>query len=293
MTCPICNNPIRRSRAGIREYNFCSHCKTAWRKKFTKVNYQEDYYLGKSNLTSLLVQPIFSFFYLIRRMYAPEKVNTWIDVGAGSGDFLKTVNAKRRIGVEVSLSGRARMQKLGLEVMSDQQFLKLKSANADIVSFWHVLEHLEKPRQYLKIARSNLSKNGKLIVAVPNIDSIEFKVFGKFWFHLEPKFHQWQFSTNSITMLLKSQSFKVDSIDYLSPEHQFAGLLQSFINSTSKTQNVLHALVKRNVNGKMTISGLTWSLFWMTLGLPIIFAFWIIAAVVKRPGTFVIVASKK
>ena len=295
MTCPICQNPKIIDLPKIPIYYFCLRCKTARRKKFNKVNYSQNYYSGKSNLAAKLIRPLFKFFYLIRRSYVGlDEKGLWIDVGAGDGDFLKTVNAKRKIGVEVSSSSQKKMQSLDLEVMLDKQFLKLKRADADVISFWHVLEHLEKPQDYLKAARENLSRNGKLIIAVPNIDSLEFSIFGKFWFHLEPQFHQWQFSINSMRLLLKSQNFKVDLIDYISPEHQFAGLLQSFINTTSGTQNVLHILVKRKLGDqKIPTKGIVWSLFWLTFGLSVILSFWLTEIIIKRPGTFVMVASKK
>lgn len=295
MICPTCRSSNVSGLANIPQYNFCVRCQTAWRKKFEKSSYSKEYYSGASPLVSTVLQPIFQFFYFIRRLYVGlEQKNLWIDIGAGSGDFLKTVNARRKIGVEVSESAQKSIRSRGLETTSNKEFLNLNNLNADVISFWHVLEHLQLPDLYLKVARKNLSKNGKLLVAVPNIDSLEFRFFGKYWFHLAPKFHHWHFSVNSMKLLLANENFKVVLIDYFSVEHHLAGLLQSFINLTSRTEDILHKLSKRRIaNDKIPISSFVWIIFWLTLGLPIILIFWLTAVLLKKPGTFVVVASRK
>lgn len=279
---------------GIPDYWYCDNCWVGWVGKTSKADYGETYYKGKSTIASLIFAPIGNFFYRIRRVYAGnKKKDVWIDVGAGDGGFLRTVGASRRIGVEVSASGRKIMEQNGLETLSDKQFLKAKGLNADIISFWHVLEHVGNPWDYLKAAKNNLRKGGKIIIGVPNIASFEFTLAREYWFHLQPKFHIWYFTPRSIKKLLKKEGYKIEMIDHWSLEHHLTGVLQSFINKTSNSkENVLHKLIKRGT-GKNSIKpkDLFWSLFWTTIGFPVVFSFWLAGSFFRRAGTIVVVAS--
>ncbi len=289
--CPICKNTNLSSLRVAKDYYLCPNCQLVWLKKFPKATYRKDYYQGKSTLFSALFAPIAFLFHKIRESYLNKNnVNLWIDMGAGAGEFLKIVSAKEKIGVEISSAGRQLMEENNLKTLTPLQFLGSKNLSAEVISFWHVLEHVEKPWEYLRAAKKNLREGGAIVIGVPNIDSLEFKFFGKDWFHLAPEYHLWHFSPKSINLMLENEGFKVSSINFWSPEHTIAGLLQSFINKTSGTDAVLHKLIKRSGSSKLPVRGLVWSLFWLTAGLPVILLFWIIEVLLKRSGTIVITA---
>ena len=294
MKCPICQSlDLKEIELSGYKYIKCESCHTLRLKIFPKTVYRKSYYNGRFSLANLLFKPLERLFYLIRNSYSGlEKKELWIDVGAGEGNFLKSVRAENKIGVEISEDGRKLMQKAGIITYTQEEFLRKKDLTADVISFWHVLEHIEKPWVYLEAAGKNLVKNGKIIIGIPNNQSFEFKLFKKYWFHLVPKYHYWQFTASSMSLLLKRLGFKIIKIDYWSPEHHLAGILQSFINATDNSDNVLHKLVKRGTE-KVDLSfedGLI-ILFWLTLGLPIVFLFWMVQSLTKRSGTVVIVAS--
>lgn len=292
--CFLCKQESSSGLNGIVGYWYCAHCRLSWAKKISEAEYDETYYKGKSSVAVNLFMFVSLFFYKIRRMYiAKGKSTVWIDVGAGDGGFLKTVRAKKRIGVEVSLAGRRLMQENGLETLSDEQFLKARGLNADTISFWHVLEHVQNPLSYLESAKRNLKKNGAIVVGVPNIDSFEFEFFKKYWFHLQPQFHLWHFSSYSIKRMLRQCGFKVKKSDYWSVEHHLTGVLQSFVNGCSGSVDVLHKLIKRQkASSKIRAQDIFWSFFWLTAGFPIVFFFWIIGSVFQKSGTIVLVAKK-
>lgn len=290
--CPICKKVPDSSLFGIAGYRYCFGCHLGWLKKLPKTSYRENYYKGTSSIVSKLFVPIGLFFYMIRKSFAKGGKKLWIDVGAGDGGFLKTVNSQRKIGVEISLAGRKIMEKTGLETLSNEKFLKTSGLNADIISYWHVLEHVEKPWEYLEAGKRNLSKKGRIIIGIPNSDSFELKYFKKYWFHLVPKYHLWHFSKKSIEFFLSKAGFKVDSVDHWSIEHHLAGTLQSFINITAGSDSVLHRLVKRGLDYSPTFKDIFWSIFWLTIGLPAVFFFWAASSIFRRPGTFILVAKK-
>lgn len=288
--CPICKKTPDSSFFGILGYRYCLRCHLGWLKMLPKTSYTENYYRGTSSIISKLFLPIALFFYMIRGSFAKGRKKLWIDVGAGDGGFLKTVNAQRKIGVEISLAGRKIMEKAGLKTLSNKKFLKTSGLNADVISYWHVLEHVEKPWEYLEAGKRNLSKKGKIIIGIPNSDSLELKYFKKYWFHLVPKYHLWHLSKKSIELFLTEKGFKIDSIDYWSLEHHLTGILQSFINSTAGSDSVLHRLVKRGLNYSPSFKDIFWSIFWLTIGFPVVFLFWVISALSKKSGTIVVTA---
>lgn len=294
MKCYVCNSGQVVNFATIKGYYTCLSCGVVWMKKFPKSTYEEDYYQPKLGFAGKFFTPITKLLYLIRHRYVSRKhINVWVDVGAGDGNFLKTVKASKKIGVEISEAGRKMMQIAGIKTMTPGTFLSTRGLNADVISFWHVLEHLENPRYFLKIAERNLSPKGVIVVGVPNIDSWDFNLFKKHWFHLVPQYHLWHYSPTSIGKLLEDSGFKIRYIDYWSIEHHLAGLVQSFINISSGSHNVLHKLVKRETDLVDYKPGdLFWIFIWLTFGFPIILVMWCLNSVFHKSGTIVVVAHK-
>lgn len=176
--------------------------------------------------------------------------------------------------------------------MTEKQFLNTRNLNADVISFWHVLEHVPKPWDYLSAAKHNLANDGLIVIGVPNLDCLEYHVFGNRWFHT-PKFHLWENTPHSIKLLLKKTGFCVKSIDYWSPEHHLPNVLQSFINFTAGSQGALHRFIRRGHEDAFRPKDALWSLFWLTIGSPVVILFWMAGALFHKSGTFVVVASKK
>jgi len=294
-TCPLCHKKTSQNLHGMTNYLYCANCDLAWIKKHPKVVYNETYYGGTSNIAGKAFSPLSILFYKIRNSFAGKNYpKRWIDVGAGDGNYLEYVRAKERIGVEISASGRDHMKRKGLKTKTEKEFLKAKNLQADVISFWHVLEHVDKPWEYIEAAQRNIKSRGKIIIGVPNHRSLEFKVFGKYWFHLVPDFHLWHYSPKSLEAFLNQANLKIETIDYWSLEHHLTGVLQSFINRTAKSDSVLHRIIKRRQDfSNLNVKDIFWVIFWCTLGLPIVLLFWATGAIMQRPGTFIVVASKK
>ncbi|MDP2649510.1 MAG: class I SAM-dependent methyltransferase [bacterium] len=294
-SCPLCKRVSEKDFFGLPNYYHCNNCSIAWQIFFLKSPYKESYYKGTSNFIHILFSPISRLFYLIRERYVGKKnIGLWIDVGAGDGGLLKCIKAKEKIGVEISASGRRKMEEIGLKTLTDQEFLKVSGLNADVISFWHVLEHTQNPWMYLRSAYRNLAKGGTIVIGIPNFDSFEFKFFKKHWFHLDHRHHFWHFSSKSINNVVIQEGFEIKKNDYWSLEHHLAGVLQSFINITSNSDNILHRLVKRGEDStRFSLKGAFCSIFWLTAGLPIVVTFLIIASLSKKSGTMVVIAEKK
>lgn len=294
IACPVCQNAPLPQMNNMKFFWYCNNCSLGWIKKKPRTIYETNYYTSGSSILAKAFSPIEFCFYKIRESYfGLQKKKLYIDVGAGDGNYLTHVNAERKIGVEISVSGRKKMANKGLQTLSQNEFLKIKNKKADYISFWQVIEHVNTPIAYLKATKNNLSKNGKVLIAVPNINSFEFRIFKRYWFHLTPEYHVWFFSPKALNKMLTLAGLKIERIDYWAIEHQLAGIVQSCINRTTNTNNTLHKLIKRKQDlSTVSFKTIFWIVFWCTVGIPFILIFWAIASLFKKSGAIVVIASK-
>ena len=72
------------------------------------------------------------------------------------------------------------------------------TASFDVITLWHVLEHLPNLDKDIKTFKKLLKPNGRIIVAVPNFKSYDAGHFKKFWAAYDVPRHLWHFSKESI-----------------------------------------------------------------------------------------------
>jgi len=121
----------------------------------------------------------------------------------------------------------------------------------DTVIIWHVLEHLRDPRAVLEEAHRILRPGGRLIVAVPNLSSLQARWTGPAWFHLDLPRHLHHFSLRSLEELIERTGFEVDSAHHFSLRQNPFGWIQSFLNRvTGLPRNGLYTLLHRRSSGQ-------------------------------------------
>src|SRR5262249_53998185 len=78
----------------------------------------------------------------------------------------------------------------------------------DVITMWQSLEHVHAPLDVLREAHRLLAPAGKLIVAVPNIDSLAFRWFGQAWYGLDLPRHLIHFSPWTLRLMLHRAGFR-------------------------------------------------------------------------------------
>jgi 2-polyprenyl-3-methyl-5-hydroxy-6-metoxy-1,4-benzoquinol methylase len=133
-----------------------------------------------------------------------------LDVGSGTGDFLATCKkAKWNVfGVEPNEEARTISKNKEIDAISDISFLK--ETNFDVITLWHVLEHVENLLEYIEILKVKLKPNGVLLIAVPNYKSFDANYYKEFWAAFDVPRHLWHFSQTSIQKLFTNVSMKVE-----------------------------------------------------------------------------------
>ncbi|WP_439130840.1 class I SAM-dependent methyltransferase [Polaribacter sp.] len=133
-----------------------------------------------------------------------------LDVGAGTGDFLKVCknNSWNVFGTEPNLEARNIAQKKGVILLEDLS--EFKTQKFDVITLWHVLEHVENLEEYITTLHTLLAEKGRLIIAVPNYKSYDAKYYKEFWAAFDVPRHLWHFSQKSILKLFSTVHLKVD-----------------------------------------------------------------------------------
>jgi len=145
-----------------------------------------------------------------------------LDVGCGDGSLLKFLKESgwQVFGVEPhETSSRYAQEVLGLNVFPG----RLDEANYpeesfDVITLFHVLEHLPDPAETLEKSRPLLRKDGFLLVEVPNFESFETKIFRSKWVGLSAPLHLYHFTPGTLQMILKNCGFFLVELGFV-PEH--------------------------------------------------------------------------
>jgi SAM-dependent methyltransferase len=125
------------------------------------------------------------------------KKGTMLDYGTGTGYFADAM--KRRSwtvkAIEKSPSAREFAKKhFGLEVEAEGALKTYKDGSMDVVTLWHVMEHLEDLNGMWQTFHRILKLQGVLIVAVPNPDSYDARKYGEWWAAYDVPRHLWHFT---------------------------------------------------------------------------------------------------
>lgn len=135
-----------------------------------------------------------------------------LDIGAGTGEFLSVAknDGWQTIGVEPSERAKAIAINKGVPFVEETR--ELEDHSFDIISMWHVLEHVPDLDKQIKELKRLLKPTGSLIIAVPNFKSFDAKHYGKFWAAFDVPIHFWHFSKTAIKLLFEKEEMKLEKV---------------------------------------------------------------------------------
>ena len=135
-----------------------------------------------------------------------------LDIGAGTGDFLFTAkqNGWETIGVEPSEKAKGIAIGKGIKFSDSTQ--DLESHSFDVITMWHVLEHVPNLEIQIKELKRLVKPNGTIIIAVPNFKSYDANYYGKFWAAFDVPIHFWHFSKKAIQLLFQKENIKLEKV---------------------------------------------------------------------------------
>jgi len=159
-----------------------------------------------------------------------------LDVGCGTGDFLQVAqqNNWNISGIEPNEQARQiANRKTNNSVFNINDLGKFKNHSFDVITLWHVLEHLPNLEQQVLTLKTLLKENGTLIVAVPNHKSNDAKHYKNFWAAYDVPRHLWHFNQDSISKLFALQNMQVVKTKPMKFDAYYVSLLSEKYKSGS------------------------------------------------------------
>lgn len=175
-----------------------------------------------------------------------------LDIGAGTGDFLKFASEKgwEVSGMEPNIKAAALSLKKGIGLKASLE--EFKQEKFDVVTLWHVLEHIPDLEKTTELLRNLVKENGWLIIAVPNFKSYDAQHYGKYWAAYDVPRHLWHFSKNSIIRLFKAD-FQLRKVEPMIFDSFYVSLLsEKYKNGKSFSLKALWIGFKSNLKAKST-----------------------------------------
>jgi len=256
--------------------------------------YFDGYYGNTAGAGGDIAAAAFSLFRVFRkkRICKYRQSGRILDVGCGDGSFLNLMKRSgwEVFGVETSEIGNRLCEQKKINVRRDVDF---QDDFFDVITLWHSLEHMKNPLGILQKLHRVLSKTGILLVSVPNIESMEYSLFKRFWFHLDLPRHLCHFSPRTLKKLLANAGFRTLKVGHCSAEYNPYGLLQTIMNVFTPEFNFLYNRVKRN-KAKGQYFFLNWGVTLLLIGFYAIPAFWFsyFFSIFKKGGVIHLYAEK-
>lgn len=219
--------------------------------------YQSENYISHSNTSKGLVNGVYHQvrkYMLGRKRRLIESVAALrkghiLDVGTGTGFFL---NEMKEYGWQVSgveKSDDARefaKSEFNLENLPTEELFKLKGKSYDVISLWHVLEHIHQLNVNMDTFFSLLKDDGKLLIAVPNHNSYDAKHYNEFWAAYDVPRHIWHFTPAQMKQLGEKHGFKLLSLHTMPFDSFYVSML------SEKYKKSALALFKGIFHGKIS-----------------------------------------
>lgn len=128
-----------------------------------------------------------------------------VDYGCGTGEFLARASKEgfRPIGIEPDPDARQKALQKGVDVEADLESLELSPESVDVITLWHVLEHIPDIPAVIRKLTKLLRPGGILIVAVPMANSYDAVHYKEAWAAWDLPRHLWHFTPESLHQMLK------------------------------------------------------------------------------------------
>lgn len=132
-----------------------------------------------------------------------------LDIGAGVGDFLSVAknDGWETIGVEPSDKAKTIARNKGVSFV--ENLSELESNSFDVITMWHVLEHVPDLENQIKELKRLIKPKGTVIIAVPNFKSFDAAYYGKYWAAYDVPIHLWHFSKTAIQKLFAKENVEL------------------------------------------------------------------------------------
>ncbi len=232
--CPVCGNHELLPFLTCKDYTvskedfeiaYCQQCQTGITQNIPNQAiigkyYQSENYISHSDTKKGLINQLYhvarrfmlqSKYQLIKKFTLLDKGKI-LDLGSGTGYFLQNMkkNQWEVVGIEADEKARQFSQEqFGLSIFSPEEIKNISDKQFDVITLWHVLEHLHDLHGTWEHLKRLLKDEGVLLIAVPNHQSYDAKHYKQYWAAYDVPRHLWHFSPKSLRFLANMHEFQI------------------------------------------------------------------------------------
>ncbi len=151
-------------------------------------------------------------FNLIKNLTSGKSI---LDIGSGSGEFINYFNKKnwQTLGIEPNEYARNyATSTYSIKVQDETHISNIKDNSFDVISMWHVLEHVPNLNERIIQLKRILKDNGVIIIAIPICNSFDAKYFDKYWAAYDVPRHLYHFTQSSFAKLMEKHNLSIEKI---------------------------------------------------------------------------------
>lgn len=230
--CPVCQNNTFEKYLEVQDYTVtqerfqivsCKSCGFKFTNPRPDQNEIGEYYKAESYISHTNTSKGFiaKIYHAVRKFTLKGKLNLisslypqkgkLLDVGCGTGMFLNEAreNGWKVNGIEPDSGARQIAEKVNKVTIRTEILTSFQSEQFNIITMWHVLEHVHLLNETVDWLKGRLSENGYLIVAVPNHESKDADIYKQQWAAYDVPRHLYHFSQKSMRQLFEQRGFRL------------------------------------------------------------------------------------
>lgn len=232
--CPVCGSPDIKNVLSVKDYTVsnetfviaeCNSCSLRFTQDVPDAAsiapyYKSENYISHTNTSKGLINRLYQSVRkrtlkqkrrLIERASGIKK-GRLLDVGSGTGAFANEMQQAgwQVTGLEPDADARAvGKQSYNIDLADIGQFYQLQESSYDVITMWHVLEHVHDLQGYIAKLKLLMTENGKLFIAVPNYTSKDAAAYKEQWAAYDVPRHLYHFSPRSMQVLMEKHGLRI------------------------------------------------------------------------------------
>lgn len=269
--CPCCHSEKITSSAKIKDYavsdetfylSKCEDCSFVFTNPRPDINeigryYQSENYTPHHTSNKSLFYRIYRFIrsymftkkmgYIRQHLTRKPEDIALLDYGAASGEFLNFCSAQNMhqlVGVEQDATCRQdALAHYGISIESVSEFSTIEPDAFNVITLWHVLEHIHNLDETVNQFYELLKKDGLLVVSVPNYNSLDRTIYGDYWAAYDVPRHLYHFKISTISLLMKRLGFVLEKAYPMPFDAYYIALYSEQYKRTNKLLAIFKAIL--------------------------------------------------
>jgi len=193
--------------------------------------YEHNDYISHTNASTNVINSI----YKLARRYTLYKTGVFLNYIGNKGYTVA--------GLEPSEEARNIAQTLNPKITIHEDLTQIGSNQYDVITAWHVLEHVHDIKRTLITLRESLAPQGTIIAAVPNINSYDCQYYGEDWAAYDVPRHLYHFDQDTFQTLAKRCELNVVAINPMKLDSYYVSLLsEKYLARHGRIKQIIKAI---------------------------------------------------